>query len=125
MISVQFSMRGVSLVRAFLPIILANLMPIIGVAFLGWRVEEVLLTYWVETVVMLLATPFWLWIRYGRAGLLAGMIVVPFMGVFVAGHAFFLAGMLYDINWANVQGGPLGWSADPESADRMVQTSAD
>ncbi|GAB7094004.1 hypothetical protein JCM30237_11560 [Halolamina litorea] len=54
--------------RAFLPTLVANALPLVGIALLDWRVAEVLAVYWLE-----LATAF---LAYGAAALFAARPVV-------------------------------------------------
>lgn len=39
-----------------IPLLIANLAPVLGALFLGWGVGEVLITYWLETLVIGLFT---------------------------------------------------------------------
>lgn len=41
--------------REFVPVAVSNLLPLGGVAFLGWRPVQVLATYWIEMAAMLVA----------------------------------------------------------------------
>lgn len=83
-----------------LPIILlvaANLVPLLGVIFLGWSVASVLVVYWVESVVIgILNLPRILATDGSMGGkiFICGFFTVHY-GMFAVGHAVFL-GSLFD-----------------------------
>lgn len=87
-----------------------------GVLWFGWRAAEVLLLFWVETALMVLLLPARTVARAGAAGLGAGLANAASLGIFVAFHAFFLCGLLYGVDWDQVEGGPGGWSAPAKGA---------
>lgn len=71
--------RRESDVVEFLPALLANFLPIVGIALLDWRAVEILLIYWLELLVALLA--------YGVAALFAKRRIV------LEGRSLFLPGV--------------------------------
>lgn len=82
-----------------------------GVFFLQWRVSEVLLLFWVETVWVVLLVPISAALQGGKAAAIRSAGTTFHHGLFLAFHAFFLTGLLYGVEWDQVVGGPAGWSA--------------
>lgn len=82
-----------------------------GVLAFGWRVEQVLLTYWFEVAAALVAAPALLAARGGVRGLAAGLVGMVPWSIFSAFHAFFLVALLYGVDWSRVQGTWSHWSA--------------
>ncbi|ELY87871.1 hypothetical protein C483_18278 [Natrialba hulunbeirensis JCM 10989] len=52
----------------FVPILLANLLPVVGIVWFDWHASEVVVIYWLEVIVMLLV--------YGVAALFARQRII-------------------------------------------------
>jgi len=78
------------LTPAALALIVANLVPVAGAVFLGWRLADVMVLYWAESAVIgfwnlckILAIGRWL-------GLFAGLFFIGHFGGFMAVHFLFI-----------------------------------
>ncbi|MEM1011289.1 MAG: DUF6498-containing protein [Planctomycetota bacterium] len=63
-------------------LVVANLVPLVGVALFGWDVRQILLLYWAENVVV----AFWAAMRMARVG---GIGAVPLIGFFAVHFGIF------------------------------------
>ncbi|MEM9881317.1 MAG: DUF6498-containing protein [Planctomycetota bacterium] len=91
--------------------IATDMLLLAGVLLLGWRIEEVMLTYWLEVAMALLLPPVTLGLRSGISGVIEGCFGVLALGVFTAAHSFFLVCLLYGVVWSQATGSPGGFSA--------------
>ncbi|MGE0483591.1 MAG: DUF6498-containing protein [Gammaproteobacteria bacterium] len=73
-----------------LALVLANLVPLAGVAALGWRVLDVLLLYWAESVVIGLYNVLRLAVVARWGALVAAPFFVGHYGAFMSVHLLFL-----------------------------------
>ena len=75
-----------------LALVVANVVPILGVMFLDWRVGEIMLVFWAESAVV----AFWNVCKMVRIGgwatLAAGPFFIFHFGAFMAGHLLFIYG---------------------------------
>lgn len=109
-------------IGSLLALLLVNLLPIAGVLFFGWRVFDLLLLYWAESVLIGLLNVPKMWIAVDHVGGTAGptpgkvglsfFFLVHYMG-FMAGHAAFMTLMtagdsLFDVDMQEVPGIILG-----------------
>ena len=82
--------RGGWFAPATLALVLANLVPVAGAAFLGWRLSDVMVLYWAESAVV----GFWNLAKMlviGRwLGLFAGLFFLGHFGGFMAVHFLFI-----------------------------------
>ncbi|MEX0654278.1 MAG: DUF6498-containing protein [Phycisphaeraceae bacterium] len=102
---------------AGLGVLIANGVPLLGVLALGWSTTEVLLLFWVEVALLvLLVRPARLIVGDWLVGVIAAVLGTLPAAIFLAFHAFFLVGLLYGVDWNNVQGGPMGWSAPSQGS---------
>ena len=73
-----------------LALVIANLVPVAGAVFLGWRLSDVMVLYWAESAVV----GFWNLVKIlviGRwLGLFAGMFFLGHFGGFMAVHLLFI-----------------------------------
>ena len=78
------------LTPAALALVIANLVPVAGAVFLGWRLSDVMVLYWAESAVV----GFWNLARIlviGRwLGLFAGLFFLGHFGGFMAVHFLFI-----------------------------------
>lgn len=75
-----------------LALILANLVPLIGVLVLSWRIGEILLLFWAESAVIGFYNLCKMW-RIGRWSILFyGPFFVGHYGAFMVGHLLFIYG---------------------------------
>jgi hypothetical protein len=78
------------LTPATLALVIANLVPVAGAVFLGWRLSDVMVLYWAESAVV----GFWNLARIlviGRwLGLFAGLFFLGHFGGFMAVHFLFI-----------------------------------
>jgi hypothetical protein len=78
------------LTPATLALVIANLVPVAGAVFLGWRLSDVMVLYWAESAVV----GFWNLCKIlmiGRwLGLFAGMFFLGHFGGFMAVHFLFI-----------------------------------
>ncbi len=88
--------------RSVIPLILANLIPLFGVLFLGWNIGQIILLYWLESgivgfynILKMLLAPY-------RQYIQPKFILIPFFivhyGGFMAGHLLFILFFLQDPN---------------------------
>jgi hypothetical protein len=74
-------------------LVLANVVPVVGVAFFGWDVRQILLLYWAENIVVAIYTA----LRMLRVGGLASLPLIVFFafhfGLFTFVHGIFVNGM--------------------------------
>jgi hypothetical protein len=63
---------------ALLALVAANLLPLAGVLFLGWKLEEVLLLFWAESAIV----AFYTLLKMA----MVGKWLAPFAGLFFVGH---------------------------------------
>lgn len=84
--------RGMSLTL----LVLANLLPLGGVVFLGWDVGYLMLLYWAENIVI----GFYTFLKILMTSGLVDLVLAPFFvvhyGGFCAGHAVFIQAFLFD-----------------------------
>jgi hypothetical protein len=84
-------------------LVAANLVPLVGVLFLGWDVGNIMLLYWAESGVI----AFFTVVKIAIVGKLAAIVAVPFFighfGGFMTGHFLLIYGLfLGDIGWQPV-----------------------
>jgi hypothetical protein len=73
-------------------LVAVNLVPLAGVAFLGWRVADVVMLYWIENVVIgVLNVPRILLAEKGDGRLTGAVFFVAHYGLFCLGHGAVLA----------------------------------
>lgn len=103
--------------------LVVNAVPAAGVLWLSWNAREVLLLYWFETVLLLLAQPLRQYAQVGWVGLVGGVVALLVRSIFVAAGTFFLLGLLYGVDWENANVNPIAWSApaDGEPADWLAR----
>lgn len=77
-----------------LALILGNIVPLLGVLILGWRVEDILVLYWIENLVVGFYTLVRMLIVAPVGGLFAGAFFTVHYGGFCAGHGLFLLSLL-------------------------------
>lgn len=74
-------------------LIAVNLIPLAGALFLGWKVQDILLLFWAENVIIGLFNVARMGVRLLR-GDLEALFLIPFFivhyGLFCAAHGFFL-----------------------------------
>lgn len=115
MISVALQNLGkIRLTPSIIFLLLANVLPIIGVLVFGWSVGSLMLIYWLETLVIGALNIPKMMACEGSPGI--KMFLIPFFsfhyGFFCFGHWSFLSEMtgmaeaLKDLQW----GGPLMWT---------------
>lgn len=75
-------------------LILANLIPIIGVLFFGWTVGDVMLLYWSESAVVGIYNIAKMWVIGRWATLFMGPFFFGHFGGFMAGHLLFIYGFM-------------------------------
>jgi hypothetical protein len=75
---------------ALLGLVAANLLPLIGVLALGWRVGEIMLIYWAESVIIGLINIAKLIVIGRWAALFYAPFFVGHYGAFMAGHLMFV-----------------------------------
>lgn len=96
-------------------ILAGNLIPVLGVAFLGWDAAQILLLFWAENVVIgLLTLPRILAAEGGRpeqegAPAATGCFFVVHYGVFCIGHLVFALMLASDFVQADGRGGGVGF----------------
>lgn len=77
-------------------LILANLVPVAGTVFLGWRLSDVMVLYWAESAVV----GFWNLVKIAVIGrwfaLLAGPFFLGHFGAFMAVHFLFIYGIFVE-----------------------------
>lgn len=97
---------------SMLALIAANLAPLFGVLFGGWKLDEVLVLYWAESAVI----GFYTLLKMAVVGrwwtLFSGLFFVGHFGGFMAVHLLFIYGMF--VRAANV------WSADPGAIEALT-----
>lgn len=75
-------------------LILVNLVPLAGVLWLGWRMFDVLMLFWMENVVIGVLNLLRMGVRLVAAAELKGLFLIPFFTLhyfgFCAGHGFIL-----------------------------------
>ena len=92
-------------------ILAGNLIPVLGVAFLGWDAAQILLLFWAENIVIgLLTLPRILAAEGGRpeqegSPAATGCFFVVHYGVFCIGHLVFALSLANDFVRADGQGG--------------------
>ena len=99
-------------------ILIGNLIPVLGVAFLGWDAAQILILYWAENIVVgVLTLPRILSARGMRVGpgqppsspLAVGCFFIVHYGVFCIGHLVFAMMLAVDLVEADGLGGDV-WS---------------
>ena len=75
---------------SMLALIAANLLPLLGVLFLGWRLEEVLLLFWAESAVIAFYTLLKMAVVGKWLAPFAGLFFVAHFGAFMAIHFLFI-----------------------------------
>lgn len=100
-------------------IVISNLIPVFGVAVLGWDAAPILMLYWAENIVVgLLTLPRILAARGGRTGgpgqppsnpLAVGCFFVVHYGIFCIGHLVFALALAGDFIEVDGRGGDI-WS---------------
>ena len=99
-------------------ILIGNLIPVFGVAFLGWDAAQILILYWAENIVVgVLTRPRILAARGGRSGpgqppsnpLFVGCFFSVHYGIFCIGHLVFAMALASDFVKADGLGGHV-WS---------------
>lgn len=111
-------------------LVIANLVPLFGVFFLGWDTFSLLLVFWLENIVIGLFNVLRMVVSRARSGPPAGMklFLIPFFvvhyGGFTMGHGILLMSIFGDIPgldgeglatmahtvWQQIQAHHLGWS---------------
>lgn len=102
MLSIEAFLRIVKLPSAIL-LIVVNLIPIVGIAFLKWNPFDILILYWLESIVIGIFNFFRIIFAqdYGYSSHIKGIsnvisnLFIAFFflfhyGIFVSGHGFFL-----------------------------------
>jgi hypothetical protein len=74
-------------------LIVANLVPLAGVLFLGWRVFDVLMLYWIENVVIGVINVMRMVISTGRSKRFLVVFFAAHYGAFCFGHLAALIGL--------------------------------
>jgi len=99
-----------------LALIAANLIPLLGVLFLGWRLGDIMALFWAESAVI----GFWNVIKLAIVGRWAALLAAPFFvghfGGFMAGHFFFI---YYFFIRGMAAAGP-----EPEAWDALIDVFA-
>ena len=124
------SERSPSGTFALLSLVIANLVPLVGVYFWGWSLTDLLMLYWLENAVVGLFTMLGILVVQpdGQAwwsSLGAKLFILPFFtihyGMFWVGHGFFLSTFfgvrspLFGGVGPSVVGGPSRFLGGPES----------
>ncbi len=97
-------------------VVIFNLIPLLGVVFFRWSIKQVLLVYWLETALFVLAQPIRGLARRGWRTIGQQLAVTAHACVFTGAHAFFLLSMLYGIQWDEADQDGLSWSAPTRGA---------
>lgn len=94
-------------VRRLVLIVLLNLIPVAGVAFLGWDAGYILMLYWAENLVLGVMALIRIWTARGdgpgpqangvRGRLGLGCFFMVHYGIFCFGHGVFAAAMASDL----------------------------
>ena len=71
-------------------LILANLIPLFGVVFLGWDLGNTMVLYWAETIIILFYMLCKNFVRYGWVRLFFSIFSVAPLGAFIALHFLFV-----------------------------------
>ena len=107
MLPVSMPPRG-SITLSLAMLVLVNLVPLLGVLFLGWNVFEIMMLFWMENIVigaLNLARMASVMVMRREPGLL---VMIPFFlfhyGAFTTGHGIFLIAMFGDTHM-NTGGG--------------------
>jgi hypothetical protein len=74
-------------------LVVANLVPLAGVLFLGWRVFDVLMLYWLENVIIGVVNVMRMVITPGRSKWFLVVFFAAHYGVFCFGHLAALIGL--------------------------------
>lgn len=77
-------------------LVVANLVPLAGVFFLGWRVFDVLMLYWVENVVIGVINVLRMAVCHGRSKWFLMVFFAVHYGFFCFGHLAALIGLFGD-----------------------------
>jgi len=84
----------IPVVMSVTALILVNLVPLAGVLWLGWRMIDVLMLFWMENVVIGVINVLRMGVRLVGAAELKGLVLIPFFTVhyfgFCAGHGLIL-----------------------------------
>lgn len=84
----------IPVVMSLTALILVNLVPLAGVLWLGWRMFDVLMLFWMENVVIGVINLMRMGVRLFGAGDLKGLVLIPFFTLhyfgFCAGHGLIL-----------------------------------
>jgi hypothetical protein len=75
---------------SMLALIAANLVPLFGVLFAGWKLEEVMVLFWAESAVIGFYTLLKMAVVGKWLALFSGMFFVGHFGGFMAGHFLFI-----------------------------------
>ena len=93
---------------SIIPLVLANLVPLGGVLFLGWDLFSILYLYWLESAVIGIFNV----IKIIIVGPISSILVVPFFifhyGMFMSGHLIFLVA-LFGPKGAQISFPPFGF----------------
>lgn len=93
-----------------------NLLPLLGIFWLGWDASTLVVLYWIETAIV----GFWLFVRLitgrgadgsvklNRGGLVLGLFLLAHGGIFMLVHFFFLTGLARG-EWTNHLDSPLAF----------------
>lgn len=106
--------RNISWTPALIVLVVTNLVPVVGVIWLGWDAGAILVLYWLETVIIGLLNIPKIWACEGHIG--TKIFLTPFFAVhfggFCLGHAAFLGAMFgaEDDLKSLLMGGPLLWT---------------
>jgi hypothetical protein len=84
----------IPVVMSLTALILVNLVPLAGVLWFGWRMFDVLMLFWMESVVIGVINLLRMAVRLFGAGELKGVVLIPFFTVhyfgFCAAHGLIL-----------------------------------
>jgi hypothetical protein len=84
----------IPVVMSLTALILVNLVPLAGVLWFGWRMFDVLMLFWMESIVIGVVNLLRMAVRLFGAGELKGVVLIPFFTVhyfgFCAAHGLML-----------------------------------
>lgn len=76
--------------NSLLVLVLANILPILGVLFLDWKLDEIMILYWAETLIILFYHVLKNVVISPYAGLFSGVMTICSTGAFMALHLLFI-----------------------------------